>query len=351
MKRWMAVAGIILVVWLGFRLFGSAARLAFEECVAALEAAYPVADALPENPDLRAAELDAFRAELQRRLRESDDIEARFVDVMYDSSRRGRIGRVTSILRPETDNPLLAWHSLRMCADLPVTACPNEQLEDRLLALDAGNSEVWALIAASRDRRDDDGGALEALVWAGRSPRSNAYWTETVELFDRVIAEHSDPGVGRRISEVLGSTVSLPLPYFDTLMQSCRQRAATNVDRAAACLAYGRALERQGMTVRARDFGLELQLAVAGETGDRDSVSAITMRNTLLDSEYQAAAERFSRVTEVILRSGPGVLARYLATVRRDNAAVAMRGFVEQEIDAVLEPVGLADCGPTILDE
>jgi hypothetical protein len=345
----MFVVGAILVVWFGFRFLTSQARYSLEECVAAFEAAFPVTDALPENPDLRAAELDAVRADLQPRLRASGDAEARYVDVMFDVDRRGRIGRVTSVLVPDTDNPVLAWHGLRMCSELPPTACPIAQLEAHLLSFDAGNSEVWALVAANREARGELDGALEALQWAGRAPTSNAYWADTVALVDRVLAAHSALGPGRRVDEAFGRAAAT-VPNYDAITQLCRERAGTDGDWADACLSYGRALERQSLEVHGHAFGLGLQQVVAEATGEDARVSEIAVRRTRWESATNAAREEFSAVRAVMLRSEPGMLGTYLDTVRRDTEAVAMRRFVEEELDAVLEPIGLSACGPTILE-
>jgi hypothetical protein len=123
------------------------------------------------------------------------------------------------------------------------------------------------------------------------------------------------------------------LPDYSTYLDMCKEQAATNVDWAYACLAYGELVERQGKTEMGQAFALHYQGVALEALGEDEGLREVISRQDARKLQRLDAFDRSNDLTERLMVTNSTLFAAYLANVRTHGELVAqarMRNEVRQ---------------------
>jgi hypothetical protein len=249
---------------------------------------------------------------------------------------RDPVARVEHIERAVAQNstdPFLMWHAVRYCFEAAARSnCPLSEWEDKLLEIDGQNSEAWIRIATNRYLEGNEQEAYRALQRAATAAVTRAYWTETVEMIERGLSAGSDLAFPDRAGMAFG-VAATRLPDYSTYLDMCKEQAATNVDWAYACLAYGELVERQGKTEMGQAFALHYQGVALEALGEDEGLREVISRQDARKLQRLDAFDRSNDLTERLMVTNSTLFAAYLANVRTHGELVAqarMRNEVRQ---------------------
>jgi len=319
------------------------------DCLDAIETAEP--DFFGGNrrridSGLNSLTLDVILGTAHRELSHSSDPEHRLAAAMFAPIVELSEEEFMTLLTPDTGNVLVAWHGLRLCLEHPAGTCPFEDAFAReLILLDSGNSEVWAQVAVSRYRRGDDEGALDALMRAAATSQSTSYWLETTELMERALIASTGLETRQRVALALGGYDS---PDYGALEGMCRETAEAGNDWSKHCLALGELMEREYRTELGRSMGRSLRLTVFRAEGFTDGEISARLGSPEYETQLTYAQDV---VVQAMIRTSATQFYRYLDAAREFGETEGKLRYLENEIGAFLELIGLEECGPVLLGD
>lgn len=244
-----------------------------------------------------------------------------------------------------SDDPFLLWGAMQLCsaADEP-GACPLQDWEQRLIAVDGQNSESWVRIAANRTAQGNYDTALDAMRHASTAAETRVYWPETIEMIERGVAAASDFGFPERALLALNVATS-NLPRYGDYTTMCRDHSKQSVDWAYACIAYGELVENQGKTEVGVAIARSIQQNALEALGESDKAFAVAERLEARRQERTNGANLYNQVTERLFLSNPAFFYSYLDTVKAIGEIDAEQSLAK-EIDRLLEQHPELACEP-----
>jgi hypothetical protein len=255
------------------------------------------------------------------------------------ASQAALLERAVSIGPPE---PLILWAAVQLCsAKDNSTSCPLQEWEQRLIAMDGNNSEIWARIAANRFSAGDDRAALEAMRRASTSGESRAYWTETIELTERALRAASDFGFLERAGAAIG-VAAVNQPRYGDVLTMCKKQSAKSLEWAYACLEYGRVTENQIETDMGKSIARSIQSNAFEALGELENAENVKRRSQARRQERLGSISD-QRVLDLML-SNPNLFYSYLAAVRSEGEVVA-RERVKAEVERLVRQQPDLICG------
>lgn len=238
---------------------------------------------------------------------------------------------------PDMTDPLQLWHALISCDRPGAAACPTEELEQALVAVDASNSEAWAAAAKGRYQRGNRERALAALQQAAAAPESRSYWIETVELIDRALIAATDYDYRSRVLLALGASTYAVNDIW-AVQTMCEEASASSDSWGRTCEAYGRLIASQHDTANGRETGFFIQQAAARALGYE------AFADELGSIEAGDWIRRQSIAFGILLPSDADFLPRYLADARAMGQEAAEQDLLAKELPSLFEQLGLAHC-------
>jgi hypothetical protein len=307
-----------------------------DDAIDAAAATQPCASTEPAEIAAATA-IDA--AEARDRLLVSLDYEHLAAAALLSAHPSDRVAAITRALARGRHDPTVVWLAALICnAAVESDACPAQQWESLLLALDDQNSEAWIQAASSRFERGEIRAALDALRRAASSPETRTYWPETVELVERALAAAGGYSFSAR-AELAFGVAAAHQPDYAAYARVCRAQSA-DAEWTEACRAYGELAERQGKTELGQAVARGMQIAALEALGDERARDEVAAR------QRQARETRDRRRAEAFLAGSPRHFTAYLATLRERGETAA---FAEADAAAArLAPLqaGSTACRP-----
>ncbi len=267
------------------------------------------------DPDQAAAELQQQRAMASQQLRLSQDAQYLHAAALLESGRRARLQLLTRALQLTPHDPHLLWDAARFCLDArEAVPCPLAQWEARLLQADAQNSEVWAMVAAQREREGRPDRALQAMQQAGSVAESSTYWVASVELAQRALGTVSEQPFADQVGMAFAVAAEVSSNH-GMVVNMCRQQSARSAPWGQACLRYGQVLEAQGDSMLARAVGLGLQALALKSLGELRQMAEVEARSHRLRAGLMEQAD----VVALFAVLSPAHFEHYLQRVKRDG--------------------------------
>ena len=188
---------------------------------------------------------------------------------------------MTATLNVDPNNSLILWNFLNTCERMPdAPICRDQNIEDRAIAVDSRNGQLWARIAGFRANRGDMPAALDALKNATAAPEFNEYWMENVELFERGLAAATNAPYRIRIIQALVMTAGSMINY-NLIFEGCEAQAVDSAEWLQFCTLLGERLEHEGRTMLSTAIGLSLQKRMYSIAGDEENRAAADHRAKL----------------------------------------------------------------------
>lgn len=222
-----------------------------------------------------------------------------------------RIFAMTETLNIEPNNPLILWNFLSSCERLPdAPICRDQNIENRAIAADSTNGQLWVRIGGIRANRGNMPAALDALKNAAAAPEFNEYWIEHVKLFERGLAAATNAPYRERIIQAISMAAGL-ITNYNLVFEGCKTQAVESAEWLQLCTRLGERLEHEGQTMVSNGIGQSLQRRMYSISGDE---------------EKQAAAEHRSKLRTKIMRDGQSEDA--LVLLSRDDKVLA--GYISE---------------------
>lgn len=304
--------------------------------------------ASPSGEDL-AARLDRLRRESEARaqtLERADDVDLRLAGALLSVSDRAHpdyIQRLLSALALDPDHPLILERLLDACInDAESGVCARQDIAERAAQADGDNGEMWAAIAGYRASRGDVKGALAALRRAASAGTHRGYFVEFIRVMELGLAAAAGHlSYAERIGEALGRAAGFTVPY-SPVVDECRARAGEDPLWHDVCLDFARHLERNGQTVMNRMMGIGMQILIAEETADGESLASASER----EQESLAWLEEHSSAdTQVVLANDERVLREYLQEFDAHGEPAALV-YLRTEVERLKQIPGYDPCLP-----
>jgi hypothetical protein len=254
-------------------------------------------------------------------------------------SQAALLERAVSIGPPEA---LILWAAVQFCsASSNSKSCPLQDWEQRLLAIDGSNSEIWARVAANRFSAGDHDAALEAMRRASTSSESRVYWTETIEMTERALRAASDFGFLERASHAIG-VAAAHQPRYGDILTMCRTQSVKSVEWAYACLEYGQLAENQVETDMGSSIARSIQSHALEALGELESAEKVKQRSQARRQERFGSISD-QRVLDLVM-SNPNLFFSYLAAVKSGGEVVAQQR-IKAEIERLVRQQPELICG------
>lgn len=245
-------------------------------------------------------------------------------------------------------DPFLVWDAVRICSEAADSkACPLQDWEQLLIAVDGQNSEAWVRLAANRYAESEHDAALEAMRYASTAAESRAYWTEMIEMMERGFAAGSDYAFWERASMAFGFAAS-ELPRYGDYVTMCEERSAHSVDWGYACLAYGELVENQGKTEMGVSIARTIQKLALEGLGELDKAAKVQQRIEERRREKLGSIKDYNPAIDWLAFSNPTPFYAYLAAIRsegeeatRRQMKVEFEQLMEQQPDLACFQVGV----------
>ncbi|MEM6809567.1 MAG: hypothetical protein AAF574_10045 [Pseudomonadota bacterium] len=275
---------------------------------------------------------DFFNALMQtvsERLSESTSAEHLHVAAILTDDRDRRFALMDRAIAIDPTDPLLVWRAVQMCSGREAPArCLSRDWERQLIAVDGENSESWIQIAANRYAEGDVDSALMALRRASTAAESRAYWPETVEMIERGLAASSDFTFPERANMAFGFAAAIPSSYYDHYVM-CKDQSQKDSEWAYACLAYGELVEARGKEEMSVSHARSMQWVALDASGEKKRAEELRRR---IEARSRARLESYSERMPVdrLIVSSPAVFSAYLAAVKAEGGASAMRAMSDE---------------------
>lgn len=135
--------------------------------------------------------------------------------------------------------------------------CDESAVEQRLIASDSTNADMWARVAGRRARLGDLDGALRAIDKAASAPEMDTYFRR---YFGIVFRGLSAAGAGNDASKFIAAiTYASTVSTYQGLFRVCDELSGKDDRWYSSCLAFGERLDSQAQSEMDRALGLALQ--------------------------------------------------------------------------------------------
>ena len=275
-------------------------------------------------------------------LSQSDDPEHLLIAMLYgpDRANEASVAVAMRALEKAPNDRLILWNLLNSCAQFPQAPdCSGTAIEDRAIAVDGGNGQLWARVSALRLKRGDTSGALDALKRANAAPRFSDYRMEHIELFERGLAAVGNPPYRERIIQAIGMEAAMVSLEVSTAAQ-CYRLGADSIEWRQQCLRYGERLEKEGQDMLPILTGQDLQLSMHSKSGDKDLQATIQARQTL---SLDAFREPVSKDGEILLMNDDQVLATYVSNLAVYGESGA-NALLHEDVERLKDQAGYDPC-------
>ncbi|MEM7765370.1 MAG: hypothetical protein AAF290_14990 [Pseudomonadota bacterium] len=220
--------------------------------------------------------------------------------------------------------------------------CDASDSIERLLKIDADNSEAWVLATLLRYGKEDKDGALRALEIAATASRSSSYWPETAAAVYRSYRASGAADVG----VALVDSITLPtqlMPNQLALIQLCRKEAPNDRRWADGCIAYGKLAFANYKTLIGGSGATGV--AAAGMQAINESDAAQAMWRSYRELRHNAPSTALIFLVNASFDVDGDEFLRHLEALRQYGEIEAMRSRTEIAADWVRE-LDIADCAP-----
>ena len=240
--------------------------------------------------DFTEEESERLQSELNKQielLRESEDLDDQLV---YALSAKGLkteniVKILKNILENEPNHELANWNLLNICvghADSKNSICEKELAED-LIEANRHNAMVWLNVLTKKNANENIDETIHALSQIISAPVFEEYYSEHIDLYDRVMTRNNSMTSLQRSIAAIGFAAANPLPSFARLTRFCSTYSKERNDILTLCLQVGKRMSNSSRTTLTKAIGDSLQKTSYQILGDEES--AVEVEKTHINNQ------------------------------------------------------------------
>lgn len=239
--------------------------------------------------------------EAEKRIALAKDYESRLTYILGGvySGEFNVLDSLIELRNESTSSNLLDWNILNECSKTGKNQlCSNKLLNEIKTNLSA-NSAAWIAYGSIAIEAGNTEGIIESFQNIISAPNFNEYYSENVQLFDRVLEKHGASNSVLRYEQAFGKYAGASMPvYISTIVKFCRELSLEQSAIDLLCLEVGKRVATSSKSFVFESLGSTLQTTYYSKHNNKKAVEQVKhqqIKSRYYDRELKAKADTLSK--------------------------------------------------------